>query len=132
MVGGVLALKLPAWALAAAGSIAAIILVAMLLTAIKKDVEGLRFGSVGRTAVRALVAALPGTGLFFGAFWLLERTTLAGQNLALVAVLFFAGCTSAWLYYFISKAMNMSEAAYFDRALKRRRGGKTDETPPAS
>lgn len=132
MVGGVLALKLPAWALAAAGSVAAIILVAMLLTAIRKDVEGLRFASLGRTAARALVAALPGTGLFFGAFWLLERTTLAGQNLALVAVLFFAGCTSAWLYYFISKAMNMSEAAYFDRALKRRRGGKTDETPPAS
>ncbi|MCA0360206.1 MAG: murein biosynthesis integral membrane protein MurJ [Armatimonadetes bacterium] len=128
MVAGVLVLKLPAWTLAAAGSVASIILVAMLTRAIGKDVEGLKFGSVGRTAARATVAALPGTALFFGAFWVLDQTTAAHANLAKVAVLFVAGCSSAWLYYFISKAMNMSEAAYFERALKRRRGGKSDET----
>ena len=119
------------FALALGGSIAAIVLVFFLLLAIKKELDGINLYPLFKTAIKAAVASIPATFVFWGIFKLVDQLGLAGNKyVAIVAALFFGIC-AMWVYYFITKYFKMPETAYLDRLTKRITPGKKSPEPPS-
>lgn len=117
--------KLPPFALAASGSFAAIVLVALLLTTITKVIPELSFAPMVETAWKSVVASIGSTLVFWGIFQIVERIGLGDNKWANVAVMFLFGIVSLWVYYFATKALKMPEVAYFQRVAKRISPGVT-------
>ncbi|MCW5936289.1 MAG: murein biosynthesis integral membrane protein MurJ [Fimbriimonadaceae bacterium] len=99
------------------GSIAAVVMAALLLVAIKRQVDGLDIRGILRTLGLALASTAPIAGLWFA----LDALVVQPHPGKLVAgsVLLLGGLTGAWAYYFAAKRLGMPETAYLDRALKR-------------
>ncbi|QYK54457.1 MAG: murein biosynthesis integral membrane protein MurJ [Fimbriimonadaceae bacterium] len=123
--------KLPPFALAAAGSISAIILVSLLTTTITKEIPELSFAPLLETAGKSLIASIGSTIVFWGIFQVVSYIGLGNNKWANVAVMFFFGIISLWVYYFITKALKMPEVAYFQRVAKRINVAKPEEDKPS-
>jgi len=98
-----------------ATNIAALGLAIALYLALERQVGALDrkalLGSILGTAVAAVVTA----GAAYG---LVNLWNPQGKLMQVVA-LFVVGLVGVWVFYFATKAMGMSETAYFDRAFKR-------------
>lgn len=113
-------LKLPAYSLAAAGSVSAMVLVALMTIFIKKEVEELSFKTLFPTAAKSTFAGILSAAVFAGAFAILGPLGLGENKYLNILVLVVFGVIAAWAYYFVTKALKMPETAYLDRALKRK------------
>ncbi len=113
-------LKLPAFSLAGAGSISAIVLVTLMVVSIKNEVPDLDFTSLFPTAFKSFLAGLASAAIFAGAFAVLGPLGLGENQYVNLIVLVFFGIIAAWVYYFAAKALKMPETAYLDRALKKK------------
>ncbi|ARU41669.1 murein biosynthesis integral membrane protein MurJ [Armatimonadetes bacterium Uphvl-Ar1] len=107
------------YALALGGSVAAIALVILLIKSIAKEVPGLNTAPLFKTAVKASVAAIPSTAVFWGIFRLSEQFPTLDNKYAALALGLFFGLVSLWVYYFITKFFRMPESAYLDRVANR-------------
>ncbi|MCU0316227.1 MAG: murein biosynthesis integral membrane protein MurJ [Fimbriimonadaceae bacterium] len=117
------------WILPLAGSVSAILLVVMMLIGVSKIGEGIDIKGILRTLFLAALAS----GLTAFLLWIgvqgARSLPLLQSSLGTLALLGFGFLLFAWGYYFLTKALKMPEAAYFERALKR--GKKEDPQPPA-
>lgn len=100
-----------------ASSCSALILVLMMMAAIQLQVGELEFKGVGQTFVKALFASLLMAGIMYLGDLGMPRGTGLGRNAWALGRLLLLGVGSAWVYYFISRALKMPETAYIDRAL---------------
>lgn len=121
------AMNLPAFSLAVAGSLAALLLVILMFAFIRRKIAGLDAGGMIQTAGLA-TAASAGAGLF--AWGLMQGFGLAGSpggKLGLILALCLTLLLTAWVYYFLTKALKMPETKYFERALGRLNRKGSDE-----
>lgn len=107
------------YVLALGGSVAAIFLVVLLIKSIAKDVPGLDTAPLFKTAIQSSFAAVPSTFVFWGIFRLSENVPFLGNKFAALAIGLLFGIISLWVYYFITKFLQMPETAYLDRVAKR-------------
>lgn len=122
-------LKLPPYALAAAGSLAAIFLAILLCFQIKAAVPQTDLYPLYKTLVKSLVAAIPATAVFWGIFRIAEQFGFASNKIANLAIGLFFGLCALWVYYFITKFFNMPEAKTLDRVANRINRKKTEPSP---
>lgn len=115
----VVGIKYPPYFLALGGSIAAIVLVAMLLVAIKRDQPQVEVSTIAVTAGKSVMAAIPATAIFWASFRLIERIDIPGGKIIGLLIVAFFGIVSLWIYYFATRALKMPETAYFRRVAKR-------------
>lgn len=118
-------LKTPPYGLAAAGSIAALALVIMMVVAIQKEVQDLSLKELAPTAFKSTVAGLVAAFVFWGAFRILGPLGLGDNKYVNLVVLVVFGLIAAWAYYFMTRWLKMPETAYLDRALKRKPHSQT-------
>ena len=106
-------------ALPLAGSIAPIVMVIALCIIAAKKLGGLDYAGLFRTFGKAAVASI-GVGIVCA---IVSFTPLAGMmmghkivTLAITAVTF---CAAMWVYYFITKWLEMPECEYLDRVMNK-------------
>ncbi len=115
----VVGVKYPPYFLALGGSIAAVVLVAMLLVAIRKDQPQVDVPAILLTVAKSTLAAIPTVALVWGSFRLVESVALPGGFITDLAIIVFCGIVSLWIYYFATGLLKMPETAYFRRVAKR-------------
>jgi len=113
-----------------AGSIVAILLIAVMLIGIRKTAGGLDLVSILTTVVKTTVASVVAVAPLYATlrFWSLSSMTerLASHrlpwigHLAPILIVGFLCLCFAWLYYFLCRWMKMPETEYVNRALKRK------------
>lgn len=103
-------------ALPLASSLAAILLAAAMLLAIRGEVGGLPLRGIASTALKATVASAAAGGLAWLASLWLPGSGEAGWAIARTVGI---GLVAAWAYVFAARAMKMPETEYFDRAMAR-------------
>ncbi len=104
---------MPFYQLALAGSIAAILMMFMLLFRLNKEVGGINLPGLFTTFWKSAVAAAVMAGALMGAGVLIRTLPDVGR----IVVLGFSLLLAMWLYYFITKWLKMPETKYFDRAV---------------
>ncbi|MCC6403286.1 MAG: murein biosynthesis integral membrane protein MurJ [Fimbriimonadaceae bacterium] len=103
--------------LALSGSVAATVLVAMLVADVRKEIGGLEIVPVLRTLGLALLSAIPAGAFAWGAeWWLQSRSMPTAVWIALAALLLLL---AAWVYVGASLLLRMEEAEVVRRGLKR-------------
>lgn len=116
----------PAWTLAAAGSASAVFLAVTLGRSVSKRVEGVDMASVLTTAGKAIVAALPATLVFWGAYQLATLAGLEGHKVVNLGLLLAAGSAAGWVYFQAAKWLGMEERSFIERAVR----SKSDRSEP--
>jgi putative peptidoglycan lipid II flippase len=131
------------YALPAASSISAVLLVMMLTIAVSKRIGGLDIRSILVTFGKSLVASVPVGLVAYGvslvplrdvtrrglSLFGLHIGASASHKVATVAVVLLTCIVVGWVYYFITKSLKMEETAYVTRALNRLNRRKTPVTP---
>ncbi|MFM9873863.1 MAG: murein biosynthesis integral membrane protein MurJ [Fimbriimonadaceae bacterium] len=109
------------------GSIAAIVLVTMLIFAIRKELPDTDIRPLVTTFGKSALASIASTGVFWGIFRIVDQIGLGANKYANLAVALFFGICVMWIYYFITKALKMPETAYLDRVTKKLNRSKSPE-----
>jgi putative peptidoglycan lipid II flippase len=103
-------------ALPLAGSLAAIVMVVVLLGAIRQDVGDLDYAGFLKTLGGAALGSLGAGGFAFAAFHFLPHHMSRLLGFLAFAVVF---CIAGWIYYFITSGLKMPETEYVGRILRR-------------
>jgi putative peptidoglycan lipid II flippase len=102
-------------ALPASSTVCAILLAAILWIALDREIKELDLRGVLVTLFKSLVGSAAMGGLAYGTFFLLHPV----RKLALGAEFLLICIAAGWLYYFITRALNMPESEYVTRAMNR-------------
>lgn len=98
-----------------ATNVAVLLLVVALYFALEKDVGKLDGVGMMRTFGGSLLASAVAGGIGYGLMYVWNPQRKGMEILSLLLV----GTVAMWVYYFVSKALKMPEAGYFERAMAR-------------
>ncbi len=84
-----------------------------------KSEEPLDLNSILTTFLKSAAAAILVAGTCFVLLKFVPLGTGYGKNVFSLLKLLGIGLTAAWTYYYITRAMGMTESSYFERALKK-------------
>jgi putative peptidoglycan lipid II flippase len=115
--------------LSVGGSIAAIVLVIMLIFAIRKEIPETDISPLFSTFGKSALASIVSTGVFYGIFRVVDQVGLGSNKYVNLAVALFFGICVMWIYYFITKFLKMPESAYLDRVTNKLNRKKSPEPP---
>lgn len=120
----------PPFMLALGGSIAAVVLVVLLLLAIQKEVPETDISPLLSTFGKSAIASIASTAVFWGIFRIVDQVGLSHNKFVNLAVALFFGICSLWVYYFVTKALKMPETSYIERVTNKLNRNKKSSEPP--
>ena len=113
-------------ALPLASSIAATVMVVMLMLAIRRQAGGLDLESVALTFMRGSIAAVLAASAVYGGLLLWPQEFTSG-TFPLVFQVFGLGLLGAWMYYGLTRLMKMPETTTVNRVLGRMSRSRQDD-----
>ncbi|MBS1708957.1 MAG: murein biosynthesis integral membrane protein MurJ [Armatimonadetes bacterium] len=123
---GFQAANLPHPMLALAGSLAAIVMVVVMVFSINKQAGPVDLASLTSGMWQATMASAAVGGAVWLAFSLLHKFGVTSSKIGLFLGSALVFILAAWAYYFVTKFLKMPETAYFNRALRRRSAPPSD------
>jgi putative peptidoglycan lipid II flippase len=106
-------------ALPLAGSIAPILMVIALCSILANRINGLDFIDMFRTLGKSLIGSVGVAVVCAIVAWTPLSDKMWGHRFPTLFITAFTFCVAMWVYYFITKALEMPECEYLDRVMNR-------------